>query len=195
MCLLNACHPDENLPTAGHLNQKARSDCSPSHAFSSTDASSFSGESQEILPQQSHGSLLSQFSSNISRTRKDLSLAQLIVSIWSRVFQVAPMIKNLPGKEGEARDESSIPRMGRSHEVGNGNSLHFSCLENPTEQSGRLQLMGSQRVGHEWVIEHNGAIEHTCTRSLQVIPSSSGCLQITCLIICFTHLWHFPGPS
>ena len=129
------------------------------------------------------------------------SAAQEKISVWlsllfpSRVFQVAPMIKNLPGKEGEARDESSTPRMGRSHEVGNGNSLHFSCLENPTEQSGRLQLMGSQRVGHEWVIEHNGAIEHTCTRSLQVIPSSSGCLQITCLILCFTHLWHFPGPS
>ena len=60
MCLLNACNPNENLPTAGHLNQKARSNCSPSQAFSSTDVSSFSGESQEILPnaQQSHGSLL-----------------------------------------------------------------------------------------------------------------------------------------
>ena len=136
MCLLNACNPNENLPTARHLNPKARSNCSPSQTFSSTDVSSFSGESQEILPnaQQSHGSLLFQFSSTISHTRKDISLAQLIVSVWFRVFQVAPMVKNLPGKAGDARGESLIPGLERSHEVGNGKSLHFSCLENLTDR-------------------------------------------------------------
>ena len=35
---------------------------------------------------------------------------------------------------------------------GNGNPLQYSCLENPTEEKpGRLQSMGSQRVGHDWV--------------------------------------------
>ena len=34
---------------------------------------------------------------------------------------------------------------------GNGNPLQYSCLENPwTEEPGRLQSMGSLRVGHDW---------------------------------------------
>ena len=34
---------------------------------------------------------------------------------------------------------------------GNGNPLQYCCLENPrTEDPGRLQSMGSQRVGHDW---------------------------------------------
>ena len=33
---------------------------------------------------------------------------------------------------------------------GNGTPLQYSCLENPwTEEAGRLQSMGSQRVGHD----------------------------------------------
>ena len=33
---------------------------------------------------------------------------------------------------------------------GNGNALQYSCLENPwTEEPGRLQSMGSLRVGHD----------------------------------------------
>ena len=35
---------------------------------------------------------------------------------------------------------------------GNGTPLQYSCLENPwTEEPGRLQSMGSLRVGHDWV--------------------------------------------
>ena len=34
---------------------------------------------------------------------------------------------------------------------GNGNSLQYSCLENPwADEPGRLQSMGSRRVGHDW---------------------------------------------
>ena len=34
---------------------------------------------------------------------------------------------------------------------GNGNPLQYSCLEIPrTEEPGRLQSMGSRRVGHDW---------------------------------------------
>ena len=42
------------------------------------------------------------------------------------------------GKEsifaGEARDESSIPGLGRSSGVGNGNPLQYSCLGNPLDR-------------------------------------------------------------
>ena len=59
------------------------------------------------------------------------------------------MIKNLPVNAGDVRDAGSIPGSGRSPGGGNGNLLQYSCLENPmTEEPGRLQSMGSQRVVH-----------------------------------------------
>ena len=45
-----------------------------------------------------------------------------------------------------------IPKWGRSPGEGNGNPLQYSCLENSwTEEPGRLQFLGSQRVRHDWV--------------------------------------------
>ena len=41
------------------------------------------------------------------------------------------MVKNLPAKEGEA---GSIPGSGRSPGVGNGNSLQYSCWDNPMDR-------------------------------------------------------------
>ena len=38
------------------------------------------------------------------------------------------VVKNLPPNAG---DTGSIPELGRSPGVGNGNSLQFSCLGNP----------------------------------------------------------------
>ena len=47
-------------------------------------------------------------------------------------------------------DLGSIPGLGRSPGEGNGNPLKYSCLENSwTEEPGRLQSMGLQRVGHD----------------------------------------------
>ena len=44
----------------------------------------------------------------------------------------------------------SIPGLGRSPGVGDGNPLQYSCLENPwVEKPGGLQSMGSQRVRHD----------------------------------------------
>ena len=49
-----------------------------------------------------------------------------------------------------AGDPGSIPGSGRSPGEENGNPLQYSCLENPwTEEPGRLQSMGLQRVGHD----------------------------------------------
>ena len=55
------------------------------------------------------------------------------------------------GKESvwNAGDMGSIPGSGRSSGEGNGNSLQYSCLENPMEEElGGLLAMGLQRVGH-----------------------------------------------
>ena len=48
--------------------------------------------------------------------------------------QVALVVKNLPTKEGDIRDKSSIPGLGRSPGGGHGNPLQYSCLENPTDR-------------------------------------------------------------
>ena len=50
-----------------------------------------------------------------------------------------------------AGDPGSIPGSRRSPGEGNGNPLQYYCLENPMcrEEPGRLQSMGSQRVGHD----------------------------------------------
>ena len=55
-------------------------------------------------------------------------------------------VKNLPANAG---DMGLIPESGRSPGEGNGYSLQFTCLGNPgTEEPGRLQSMGSQRIVH-----------------------------------------------
>ena len=60
------------------------------------------------------------------------------------------MAKNPPANEGDTGDIGSIPGLGRSPGEGNGNPLQYSCWEIPwTEEPGRLQFMGSQRVGHD----------------------------------------------
>ena len=41
-----------------------------------------------------------------------------------------PVVKNLPANAG---DVDLIPRLGRSPGEGNGNPLHYSCLENPMD--------------------------------------------------------------
>ena len=58
------------------------------------------------------------------------------------------MVENLPTNAG---DVGSIPGSGRSPGVRNGNLLQYPCLENPwREEPGRLQFLGSKRVGDYW---------------------------------------------
>ena len=75
-------------------------------------------------------------------------------------FPGGTVVKNLPtnvGDIGDAGDTGLIPKSGRSSGGGNGNPLQYSCPENPwTEESGRLQSIESQRVGHDFMT-------NTCT--------------------------------
>ena len=69
--------------------------------------------------------------------------------------QVVLVVKNLHAIEGDLRDMSSIPELGRSLGIGNGNPLQYSCLESPKDRRacplsiGGLQFIGLQRVGHD----------------------------------------------
>ena len=46
-------------------------------------------------------------------------------------FQVALVVNNPPANVGDTRDLDLIPGSGRSTGGGHGNSLQYSCLENP----------------------------------------------------------------
>ena len=50
-------------------------------------------------------------------------------------FPGGPVVKNLPVNTGDARDADLIPGSGRSPEVGNGNPLQYSCLENSMDSN------------------------------------------------------------
>ena len=58
---------------------------------------------------------------------------------------MALVIKNPPANSGDARDEASIPGLGRSPGEGHGNPLQYSCLENPTDR------------GAYWAVVHRAA--------------------------------------
>ena len=45
-------------------------------------------------------------------------------------FPGGMVVKNPPANAGDTRDLGSIPGLGRSPGVGNGNPLQYSCLEN-----------------------------------------------------------------
>ena len=68
-------------------------------------------------------------------------------------------------------DLGSILGLGRSPREWNGNPLQYSCLENPMyEESGGLQSMGSQRVGHDWV---TNTFEFTTHKTSKAVTSLS----------------------
>ena len=59
-------------------------------------------------------------------------------------------VKNPSANAGDIRDVGSIPGLGRSPGGGHGNPLQYSAWKIPwTEEPGRLQSMGLQRIGHD----------------------------------------------
>ena len=49
-------------------------------------------------------------------------------------FPGGAVVKNLPPNAGDTREAGSIPGLGRSPSVGNGNPLQYSCLENSKDR-------------------------------------------------------------
>ena len=66
---------------------------------------------------------------------------------------MAVVVKNSPASAGDMRHRFN-PGSGKSPGVGNGNSLQYSCLENPTDR------------GAWWVIVHGVAKSQTRTERL-----------------------------
>ena len=51
-----------------------------------------------------------------------------------RAFQEALVVKNPPANAGDIRDTGLVPGLGRSPGGRHGNSLQYSCLENPMDR-------------------------------------------------------------
>jgi len=65
----------------------------------------------------------------------------------TRIFPVAQMVKNLP-----AMQETWVRSLGQEDPLEKGMAIHSSILARRipwTEEPGRPQSMGSQRVGHD----------------------------------------------
>ena len=71
-------------------------------------------------------------------------------------FPGGPMVKNPPAKAGDVRDVGLIA--GLENPLEEEMAPHSSILAWKilwTEEPGGLQSMGLQRVGHNWMTEHN----------------------------------------
>ena len=65
-------------------------------------------------------------------------------------FSGGAVVKNPPANAGDTRDVGLIPGSGSSPEVGNGNPLQYSCLENPMDRGAWQAIVhGVARVGHD----------------------------------------------
>ena len=68
------------------------------------------------------------------------------MTLWAS--SVSQLVKNLPVNAGDSRDKCSIPGLGRCPGEGNGNSLQYSCLENPMDREAwRATVHGVTKCG------------------------------------------------
>ena len=76
-----------------------------------------------------------------------LAIRTTRIKAWA--CQVERVVKNPPADAGDVRDTGSIPGLRRSPGGGRGNPPSILPWRIPqTEDLGRLQSIGSQRVGH-----------------------------------------------
>ena len=73
--------------------------------------------------------------------------------------QVVRVVKNPPANAGGIREVGSVSGWGRSPGGGNGNSLQYSCLENPMDS------------GAWWAIVHGVSKSWTRLRDLACMPA------------------------
>ena len=76
------------------------------------------------------------------------------VLVFTILFHVVQWYKNPPSNAGETSNAGLIPELGRSPGIGNGSMPAWKIPWR--EESGGLQPMGLQRVGHNWATECSG---------------------------------------
>ena len=77
---------------------------------------------------------------------------------------VAELVKNLPAMQETGFN--LIPGLGRSPGEGDGNSLQYSCLENPTDRGAwQATVHGVTKVGHNLTTKPPHTHTHTHTHT------------------------------
>ena len=94
-------------------------------------------------------------------------------------FPSGTLVRNLPANAGDTGDVGSIPGLGRSPAVGNGNPLQNSWLENSTDRGGwraivnavakRCDCMCVCVHAHVHMHTHARARTHTHTHTLDIM--------------------------
>ena len=92
------------------------------------------------------------------------------------------MIIKRPAKEKVIREEGSIPGSGRSPGEGNGNSLRYSCLENPTDKGAWRAMVHS--VAKSWT-RLNGYTQHGKEGVSPFAVPPLACLQQSANELCY----------
>ena len=87
--------------------------------------------------------------------------------LYLQASQVVLVVKNPPANSGDTRDVGSIPGSGRSPGVGNGNSLQYSCLENPMHR-GAWQAM-VQGVAKSWTLLSTHALPPSSVKTPKLL--------------------------
>ena len=75
-------------------------------------------------------------------------------------FPLGSMVKNPPANAG---DMGLIPGSGRSPEVGNGNPLQYSCLENSKDKGAWWAIVHNVAERHNWACSRTQTYTHTHT--------------------------------
>ena len=84
-------------------------------------------------------------------------------------FPSGAVIKNLPANAGDTGDAGSIPGSGRSPGVGNGNPLHYSCLEKHKDRGAWWATVHGVTKSQMQLSVHACTHTHTHTHTQQVI--------------------------
>ena len=87
---------------------------------------------------------------NVDSKKSRVKLSSL--SLYTRRFTGGSVLKNLPANAADTGDAGSIPGLGRTPGLGNGNPLHYACLENSMNKGAwwaAVYQWGSQSVRHD----------------------------------------------
>ena len=93
---------------------------------------------------------------NVDSKKSGVKLSSLL--LYTRHFTGRSVLKNLPANAADTGDGGSIPGLGRTPGVGNGNALHYACLENSMNKGAwwaAVYQWGSQSVRHDRVTGMN----------------------------------------
>ena len=105
---------------------------------------------------------------------------------------MAQWVKNLPTNAEDTREVGLISGLGKAPGVGNGNPLHYSCLENSMDRTDwQDTVLVVTRVRHNWVTTKTGFQQesgHRCDGAkLRGNLRKLGKWFLKVKIICFIH--------